>query len=297
LARVQGIHFCNPITSGKRHIDFFLLGDLIAQNLDLDRCFSEKVLTVAGSGICFDLPAPASEAVGGRSRTDLEIPESATVFISGANYFKIIPELRHLWAKILAQVPGSVLLLYPFGPAWSQHYPKRQLIDGICRIFGQHGIDSKRLVVMDRLKNREDILALHRMADIYLDAVPYNGATSLLDPLQEGVPPIVVDGKDLRFAQGAAILKELGLSELVTAGEEEYIRLAVWLAKDSLRRADLRRRLQERMRGTPPFQNPHLYAARVSEVFRSLFPAMASPPAQATVLANCPVAVTGCKTT
>ena len=30
LARVQGIHFCNPATSGQRHIDFFLLGEHVS---------------------------------------------------------------------------------------------------------------------------------------------------------------------------------------------------------------------------------------------------------------------------
>jgi predicted O-linked N-acetylglucosamine transferase (SPINDLY family) len=273
MARVQCIHFCNPVTSGKRHIDCFLLGKLIAANLDNDKYFSEQILTLEGSGICFDLSSePPTETARGISRRDLGIPESSTVFISGANYFKIIPELRHTWAKILDQVPGSVLLLYPFGPAWSHHYPQQSLMGGITRVFDQYGIHSERLIVMDTLKGRGDILALNRIADIYLDAVPYNGATSLLDPLQEGVPPIVVDGRELRFAQGAAILRELGVPELIAGDEKGYIRLAVRLATDCGMREATRRLIREQMGRTPPFLNPRLYAARVSRAFRSLFP-------------------------
>lgn len=272
MARVQCIHFCNPTSSGKRHVDGFLLGELIADRLEAEEHFSEKILKLEGSGICFDLPDAQPEAVDVFSRRGLRIPETGTVFMSGANYFKIVPELRHTWAKILREVPGSVLLLYPFGPAWSNHYPQQRLVEGLERVFEEYGIHPERLVVMNTLKGREEILALNRIADVYLDAVPYNGATSLLDPLQEGVPTVVVDGRDLRFAQGAAILRELGVPELITFEEKEYIRLAVQLGTDSGLRTAMRCAILERMRAKPAFLDPRLYADRVSKVFRSLVP-------------------------
>jgi predicted O-linked N-acetylglucosamine transferase (SPINDLY family) len=272
MARVQCIHFCNPVTSGKHHMDCFLLGKLITDRLHTNAHFSERVITIDGSGICFDLPDTPDEVRSVLSRSDLGIAQRGPVFISGANFFKIIPELRHTWAKILAQVPDSVLLLYPFGPAWSHAYPKLRLQEGISRVFEQYGVRSERFILMDTLKGRGDVLALNRMADVYLDAVPYNGATSLLDPLREGVPPVVLDGRELRFAQGAAILRELGVPELVTRDEDEYIRLAVRLATDAAMRETIRQTILERMSCTPAFLNPRLYAERVAAAFKALFP-------------------------
>jgi predicted O-linked N-acetylglucosamine transferase (SPINDLY family) len=272
MARVQCIHFCNPVTSGKRHVDCFLLGKLIADRLHTEAHFSERVIAMAGSGICFDLPDTPGEVQSALSRSELGIGGGSPVFISGANYFKIIPELRHTWAKILAQVPDSVLLLYPFGPAWSPTYPQRRLLEGISRVFEQYGVRSERLILMDTLKGRGDILALNRIADVYLDAVPYNGATSLLDPLQEGVPPVVLDGRELRFAQGAAILRELGVPELVARDEDDYIRLAIRVATDAAAREATRRAIRERMGRTPAFLNPRLYSERVTAAFKTLFP-------------------------
>ncbi len=270
MARVQCIHFCNPITSGKRHIDRFLLGELIANELDTEDCFSEKILELEGSGICFDLPAV--EAAGTLSRRDLGIPEDCTLFISGANYHKIIPELRHTWARLLSRVPGSALLLYPFGPAWGERYPQRMLLEDLIQVFRQYGIASNRLFLAGPLKGRGDVLAINRLSDVYLDAIPYNGATSLLDPLEEGVPPVVVDGRDLRFAQGAAILRELGVPELIARDEEEYIRLAVRLGTDKAAREAVRHRIRERMRCIPAFLDPQRYAQRVAKAFDRLFP-------------------------
>ncbi len=277
MARVQCIHFCNPVTSGKRHIDFFILGRQVGSPEDVEAYFSERILPIDGSGICFDLMEPEAGTFGHMSREDLNIAQSSPLFVSGANYFKIIPELRHTWAKILAQVPDSVLVLYPFGPAWAADYPKRLLVEELHRVFAAYGLGPRQLVVVDTLEGRSDVLALNRLADIYLDAVPYNGATSLLDPLLTGIPPVVANGRELRFSQGAAILRELGCPELIARDEEDYIRLAVRLGTDPRLREAMRERIRTRMSIGADFLNPRLYAQRISSAFRGLFEVEAHP--------------------
>jgi predicted O-linked N-acetylglucosamine transferase (SPINDLY family) len=273
LARVQGLHFCNPVTSGQRHIDIFILGDQISGKIgERPNGFTERVLTMEGSGICFDIPEFHSSPESTVSRADLGVPDQSRLFISGANYFKITPQLRQLWARVIERVPGSVLVLYPFGPAWANEYPKKLFTDDLRAVFAEHGIPSSRLIVVDTLPGPDAIMALNRIADVYLDAVPYNGATSLLDPLRAGLAVVVADGGELRFAQGAAMLRELGMPELIAADEEEYVRLAVRLGSDDSLRHAVRERICERMRRTPDFLNPRLYGRRVSEALLGLFP-------------------------
>jgi predicted O-linked N-acetylglucosamine transferase (SPINDLY family) len=271
MARIQCIHFCNPVTSGKRHIDYFLLGELIAGKQDLKERFAEKVLTIDGAGICFDIPKLEDVPEKRLSRMGLKIENARTVFVSGANCCKIIPELRHTWARIMKQVPDSVLVLYPFGPAWSDAYPKQLLIENMHRVFAGYGLLPNQLVVLDTLGGDVDILALNRIADVYLDAVPYNGATSLLEPLQAGTPPVVVDGCELRFSQGAAMLKELGINELIAGDEEDYVRIAVRLGTNACLREAMRGRIQRQMAAGPDFLNPRRYAQRIGKAFGSLF--------------------------
>ena len=130
--------------------------------------------------------------------------------------------------------------------------------------------------MVDTLPGPEAVLALNRIADVYLDAVPYNGATSLLDPLRAGIPVVVADGGELRFAQGAAMLRELGVPELVAADEEEYVELAVQLGSDDSLLHSMRERIRDRMRRTPDFLNPRLYGRRVSEALLQALPGFAS---------------------
>jgi FkbM family methyltransferase len=272
IARHQGVHFCSPVSSGSRYVDFFLLGELIAGNLPAGSGFAENRLTIEGSGICFDLtrqPAHQGIEVSGE---DLGIPPGSTVFISGANCFNIIPELLQTWAAVLDQTPGSLLVLYPFDPAWGNKYPKSALAGIYRRVFSEKGVDPQRLIIIDALPGKAEIDALNRMADVYLDAVPYNGATSLLDPLRAGIPVVVADGGELCFAHGAAMLRELGMPEFIAADQEEYVHLAVRLGSDASLRQTMRERIRDRMSRTPDFLNPRLYGRRVSQALLSLFP-------------------------
>lgn len=272
LARIQMIHFCNPVTTGMRYMDRFLVGSLIAGESGPESEFAEKTLIIEGSGICFDMDPSPLTSPSRISRHDLGVSPQETVFISGANLFKIIPGLRLTWARILQEIPNSALVLYPFGPAWAADYPKKTFVAEFTRTLAEYGVNANRLVVVDTLKERAQVGALNRIADVYLDAIPYSGATSLLDPLEVGLPPVVTEGKELRFTQAAAMLKELGVPELVTRNEDEYIRLAVRIGTDKCMREDLSRRIIERMNAGPDFLNPDLYGRRVSRALLSLFP-------------------------
>ncbi len=71
--------------------------------------------------------------------------------------------------------------------------------------------------------------------------------------------------------------REFGDSEIVTADEYGYVRLAVRLASDPPLHAALKTRIRERMDAGPDFYNPQLYGQRVSEAFQRLFEFTAGP--------------------
>lgn len=270
LARVQITSFCSPVTTGLRHMDYFIAGTLTESAGDPQERYRERLIRLEGSGICFD-PAGSPPASGFRiTREDLRIPRDACVFVSGANFFKIIPELRECWVRILAQVPDSFLVLYPFGPAWSASYPVHEFKRGWSKACAGAGVRYSRVKMLNPLPSPADLQAVLKLADIYLDSFPYSGATSLLDPLKAALPPVALNGGVLRFSQAAALLRELGLPELVSGGAESYQELAVSLAGDAARRRSLSERIAARMTPTPPFLDSKAHCARVGELFEEL---------------------------
>jgi predicted O-linked N-acetylglucosamine transferase (SPINDLY family) len=273
LARRQCVHFCSPVTTGLKHVDYFLLGSLIDPEGKAETEYSEKLLRMPGSGICFSM-GPQSKAIPSRfARRDFGIPENRALFVSGANFHKITPELRSIWARIIADVKESVLVLYPFGPAWSSSYPERRFTEELKAVFRRYGISRERLFILKPFEKQEHIKSFLVLADVYLDATPYSGATSLLDPLEAGVPPVVTEGPELRFCQGAAMLKELGVPDLVAESEEAYVRLAVRLGTDPDFRQAKSMEIREKMAQGPPFLDPRSYAEKVGKVLKSVMAA------------------------
>jgi predicted O-linked N-acetylglucosamine transferase (SPINDLY family) len=267
LARVQVTSFCCPVTTGFRHMDYFVAGTLTESASDPAERYRERLILLEGSGICFDLAQRPPVSGFSTSRENLGIPRSAPIFISGANFFKIIPELRETWAGILAAVPGSHLVLYPFGPAWSASYAVQEFALSFQEICRQAGVSFSRVKLLKPMASPCDLHAVLKLADVYLDSFPYSGATSLLDPLEVGLPPVAKSGGVLRFSQAAALLHELGLPELVADGKDSYVHLAVLLAGDKALRKSLSERIAERMRKTPPFLDARAHSSRMGDLF------------------------------
>src|SRR6185369_14868449 len=76
-------------------------------------------------------------------------------------------------------------------------------------------------------------LARHRLADLFLDTLPYNAHTTASDALWVGLPVVTCRGQAFAGRVAASLLNAVGLPELVTHGLADYEALALRLAADS----------------------------------------------------------------
>jgi predicted O-linked N-acetylglucosamine transferase (SPINDLY family)/ADP-heptose:LPS heptosyltransferase/2-polyprenyl-3-methyl-5-hydroxy-6-metoxy-1,4-benzoquinol methylase len=277
LAPVQATSICSPATSGMSKMDVFLAGELTENRPDAQDQYREKLVKLPGSGICFDYtlrPPPSAFAI---SREQLKLDPSTIVFTSGANFYKVIPELRRAWVRLLAATSNTVLMLYPFGPAWTNSYPAGSFIRCFEDELRAAGVEPTRLVLLNPMDSPSDVRKLMAITDIYVDSFPYTGATSLLDPLEAGVPPITMAGDRLRFGQGDALLRELGMPELIATSEEHYIEVAAELARDRELLNARRAAVKEKMRERPPFLDTQRFCGNVARVIEELVRRPPSP--------------------
>lgn len=123
LARVQVVGVNSPVTTGMRHVDYYLLGKLTESERDAQKHYTEKLITLDGPSLCLDF-ATEEQTLNATSisRESLSIDESAIVYVSGADFHRITPEVEASWAKIIAGVSNSKLILYPFNPSRSSSY-------------------------------------------------------------------------------------------------------------------------------------------------------------------------------
>ncbi|MDE2593843.1 MAG: tetratricopeptide repeat protein [Burkholderiales bacterium] len=173
-------------------------------------------------------------------------PVNALPALSGApftfaclnNISKLNERVFATWAQILAQLPGSRLVLGNAGDEGTRQW----LFDQ----FQRCGVSADRLVLKPRLAKQE-YFSLHHEIDLALDCYPYTGGTTTMHSLWMGVPVITLRGDRPAALQGAGNLSHVGLPQFVAQDEQDYVRLAVQYARDlgSLNR--LRQGLREQM--------------------------------------------------
>ncbi|UUO14265.1 O-linked N-acetylglucosamine transferase, SPINDLY family protein [Dolichospermum heterosporum] len=273
LAKIQVTSGGSVVTTGIRNIDYYISGTLTDPSPTAQEQYQEKLIKLEGSVHCFSYGTEEGKITTPVERNNLGIPEDAFVFISCANYFKIIPELVETWAKIISQVPNSVLMLLPFGPNWSNNYPKLQFINHLNSIFIKYGLETERLIVLDPqpVPDRQDMKEYYKIADVYLDSFPFAGTTSLIEPLQVNLPVIARQGNCFRSTMGAAMIQTLNIPDLVADSEESYIKLAVKLGNNPELRQQKSKEIKEKMQDNPSFLDSRAYSTKMGSIFRELF--------------------------
>jgi predicted O-linked N-acetylglucosamine transferase (SPINDLY family) len=161
------------------------------------------------------------------TRGDLGLPEKGFVFCCFNNAYKITPATFDSWARILTQVPGSVLWLLEDN-SWQ--------VANLRLEAGARGLTSDRLIFARRVP-LADHLARHKAADLFIDTLPCNAHTTASDALWSGVPVLTQVGESFASRVAASLLNAVDLPELITTSPTEYERLAVELATHPTRLA------------------------------------------------------------
>jgi predicted O-linked N-acetylglucosamine transferase (SPINDLY family) len=135
-------------------------------------------------------------------------------------------------------------------------------------------IDPARLVFAPILPQLEH-LARHRHADLFLDTLPCNAHTTASDALWAGLPVLTCAGETFAGRVAGSIVRAAGLPELVTSSPADYEVLALALARDPGRLAEMRSRLRAARPVAPLFdmrkraRDLEAIYARMAEVWRS----------------------------
>ncbi len=160
--------------------------------------------------------------------------------------------------RLLRNVEGSVLWLIEGNAAAS---------DNLRHEAERLGVAAERLVFAPRLP-LADHLARHRLADIFLDTLPYNAHTTASDALWAGLPVLTCLGSTFAGRVAGSLLNAAGLSELVTENLDDYEAQALKLARDPALLSSLKAKLAANRLACPLFDTQrftrHLEAAYIT---------------------------------
>jgi len=229
-APIQASYLGYPGTMGADFIDY-IIADHVVIPTDQTDCYSEKIVRLPDCYQCNDGKRAIAETTP--SRPDAALPEQGFVFCCFNNTYKITAPVFDVWMRLLRAVPDSVLWLLR----------ENVVAEGnLQREAKARGVDPSRLVFAGRLPVAEH-LARHRLADLFLDTLPYNAHTTASDALWAGLPVLTCQGTAFAARVASSLLCAVGLPELVTTSLPEYEALALRLATDASLLGELRARL------------------------------------------------------
>ena len=229
-------------TMGARYFDY-LIADATLVPSAQQMHYSEKLAYLPHS---FMPNAELSRVISDRSfdRAQFGLPEEGFVFCCFNNVYKFNPHVFEVWVSILKKVDGSVLWLSEANAT---------AVENLRKQAAASGLDPNRLLFARRLSSTADHLARHCLADLFLDTLPYNAHTTASDALWAGLPVLTRIGETFAGRVAASLLTAIGLPELVTSTMQAYEDLAIELATNPSRLADIRHKLVNNRLTTPLF--------------------------------------------
>ena len=115
-----------------------------------------------------------------------------------------------------------------------------------------------------------DFLRQYERVDIGLDPFPYSGGLTTCEALWMGVPVVTCPGETFASRHAYSHLSNVGLPELIAGDFAEYVELAVGLAADVPRLAELRGRLRPQMAASPLCDGPR-FADNLLQTLRGVW--------------------------
>ena len=239
-APIQVNYLGYPGSMGFAELDY-LLADRIVLPPELQKHCSEAVVYLPDSYQVND----DKRVIDGHTpaRSEVGLPDEAFVFCCFNNNYKITPVVFDVWVRILRAVPRSVLWLLEDNADAARN---------LRREAQSRGMSPERLIFAPRMPI-EAHLARHRLADLFLDTLPYNAHTTSSDALWAGLPVLTCLGAAFPGRVAASLLHAVGLPELVTHSLDEYAALAVELAGNPERLRQFRERLAHNRTRFPLF--------------------------------------------
>ncbi|MBP2276197.1 MAG: putative O-linked N-acetylglucosamine transferase (SPINDLY family) [Sphingomonas echinoides] len=255
-APIQVGYLGYPGTSGADFIDYFVADEIVIPPESRDS-FSEKIVYVPGS---YQPNRSLHPLLMRATRQSQGLPEDRFVFCCFNQSYKITPSVFDVWMKVLRAVGDSVLWL------WVDHEEARS---NFSREAEARGVDRSRLIFASGTPLDEHLDRM-RLADLFLDTFPYNAHTSGSDALRAGVPILTCAGRSFASRVGASLLTALNVCDLIVEDFDAYQALAIALATDTARLANIRAQLDVNRTHSTLF-DPHHAARKLEAAYAEMY--------------------------
>ena len=238
LAPVQCNSWGHPETSGFPTLDYFLSSDVM-EPPDAQQHYSEKLIRLPNLSVYCE---PIEPPVLASERAAFGMRPSACIYWCPQSLFKYLPQHDPVFPRIAREAGDCQFLFFEF-PGVTDLFRLR-----LERAFGQFGLRAEdHCLILPRLEYGR-FLAAAGLSDVFLDSIGWSGGNTTLDALVYDLPIVTLRGDLMRGRQSAGMLDMMGMTATVCESIEEYVGLAVGLARDLAWRVEVKHMIATRKR-------------------------------------------------
>jgi len=224
LAPIQVGSWGHPDTTGLPTIDYYLSADLLEPE-GSEEYYTEHLIKLPNLGSCHKSSSVVPALI------DLKkfgIKANQPLLICPGTPFKYQPQYDHIFINIAKRLGKCQFLFFIYSnKQLTTLFEKR-----LASCFLESGLDSKDYCVFIPWQPKSIFYGLMSRADIYLDTIGFSGFNTAFQAIECGLPVITREGKFMRGRLASAILKRIGLRELIAQDEDEFINIAVKTIRD-----------------------------------------------------------------
>lgn len=239
-APLQAAYLGFPGSAAHPEIDYIVSDRFVTPESSAPH-YTEKFCRLPHSYQCNDRKRFAAPPLSNRATYGL--PDGKIVFGAFNQSYKIDRGSFAVWMRILQDIPDSVLWLLGQSEA---------AVANLSRHAQLAGIGPERLIFAP-FAAPHDHFARLPLADAILDALVCNGHTTTSDALWAGVPVITARGAHFASRVSESLLHAMELSELVGSDQNDMVRIAKLIARDTDYRVALREKLAVNRLSAPLF--------------------------------------------
>jgi predicted O-linked N-acetylglucosamine transferase (SPINDLY family) len=236
LAPTQCVSWGHPNTTGYPTIDYFLSSALM-EPPDAELHYTERLVRLPNLSIWYEPLDLSTPPIG---RDQLGLRPGSVAYWCGQSLFKYLPQYDHVFARIAREVGDCQFLFIAshHGGEITERMRRR-----LARAFAVLGLDADRHCVFLSRLGLEQFVAAIGQCDIVLDSICWSGGNSTLEGLAHDTPIVTLPGPLMRSRHTMAILTRIGLTETIANDVDDYVSIAVRLARDPAWRTELKQRI------------------------------------------------------
>jgi len=222
LAPIQCNTWGHPVTSGLKNIDYFFSSELI-EKYNSQKYYSEKLIILPGLGTDYDNPN-----LSNIKKSIISKKKNKVIFLSYHSLFKMLPQNDHIFIDILKKVPNCQFWFFK---------SKNELVTSafktrLLKLSKKCGVSfNKYFYFLPRCKYNE-FLGFIEVSDIILDSLSFSGFNTAIEAVSLNKPVVTLPGLLMKKKLAYSVLKKINLKETIATSKEEYVEIAIKLAKD-----------------------------------------------------------------